>query len=61
MCVANFIRIAFTVKKVMAVSCSYVTMFLDFSASVSTGAREHGAGEGSIGASSRGQEAPWMG
>ena len=36
MCVANFIRIAFTIKKVMAVSCPYVTMFV---ASVSTGAR----------------------
>ena len=29
MCVANFIRIAFTIKKVMAVSCPYVTMFVD--------------------------------
>ena len=45
----------------MAVSCPYVTMFVDLKFFRPLWAREHGAGEGSIGASSRGQEAPWMG
>ena len=35
----KFHKNRFYSKKVMAVSCPYVTMFVDFSASVSTGAR----------------------
>ena len=48
-------------KKVMAVSCPCITMFVDLK---NFGLCEHGstgAGEGSIGASSLGQEAPWLG
>ena len=57
----KFHKNRFYSKKVMAVSCPYVTMFVDLKNFRPLWAREHGAGEGSIGASSRGQEAPWMG
>ena len=48
-------------KNLFYSKCPYVTMFVDLKIFRPLWAREHGAGEGSIGASSRGQEAPWMG
>ena len=48
-------------KKVMTVQCPYITMFVDLENFRPLWVREHGAGEGSIGASLRGQEAPGMG
>ena len=57
----KFHKNRFYSKKSYGSVTPYVTMFVDLKNFRPLWAREHVAGEGSIGASSRGQEAPWMG